>query len=111
MANLATQTINRAGLEPAYSNAAGGGDTFAPADDVLLHVKNGGGAPITVTIDTPHQAFDGAEIEDIEVAIPAGEERLIGPFPANHFADPADGRAHVAYSGVTSVTVGVLKLA
>jgi hypothetical protein len=52
MAALTVQNIGEAGLEAAYASAGGSGDTIA--DDgtqrTFLHVKNGGGSDITVTI-------------------------------------------------------------
>jgi hypothetical protein len=110
MAALSNQSVKRAGLKPAYASAAGGGDTFEPGENVYLHAKNGSGGAITVTIVTPRKVI-GADIADIAVAIPAGEEKLIGPFPAQHFADPTTGLASVTYSGVTSLTIGAFELA
>lgn len=108
MALLATQSITRAGVLPTYS-AASANDTFAPGKDVFLHVKNGGGSSCNVTITTPGSVA-GEPIADRVVAVPNGSERMIGPFPYEHFADPADGLADVAFSFLTSVTVAVLSL-
>jgi hypothetical protein len=38
------------------------------------------------------------------------EERMIGPFPANFFADPTTGLATITHGFTTSVTSGVFKL-
>ena len=110
MAVLAVQRITRAGLAPAYSAAAGGGDKFSPTDRTFLHVKNGGGSPITATVVTPKQTSYGAAIADIAVSVPAAGERMIGPFPRQHFADTDDALADITYSAVTSVTVAVVEL-
>lgn len=110
MAVLNPQKITRAGLNPSYAAAGAGGDEFIPDKDTYLHVKNGSGGSLNVTIVTPREAFDGAAIADTVVAVPASGERLIGPFPAEHYASPADGKADITYSGVTSLTVAVLKL-
>jgi hypothetical protein len=40
----------------------------------------------------------------------ATADKIYGPFPASTFADPSDGLVHLAYSAVTSVTVGVYRL-
>lgn len=109
MAQLASQAVTRGGLSPSYANAAAGGDTFTPTRDTVLHAKNGSGASITVTVATPGTEI-GLPIADVAVAVPAGEERLIGPFPHEHFADPADGLAHITYSDVTSLTVAALEI-
>ncbi len=111
MATFATQEVRRSGLAPAYSAAAGGGDSFTPDNDTFIHVKNASGASITVTVVTPGSAFEDTTISDIAVSVPATTgDRMIGPFPPQHFADPSDGLADITYSGVTSLTVAVLKL-
>jgi hypothetical protein len=110
MAVLNPQKITRAGLNPAYAAAGAGGDEFVPDSDTYLHVKNGAGVPQTVTVVTPGEAFEGAAIADIAVAVPAGGERIIGPFPADDFADPSNGRADITYSGVVTLTIAVIRL-
>lgn len=110
MADLATQTIDRAGKTPTYSSAAGGGDKFIPDKDVFIHVKNGSGGAITVTVATPGDV-DGEAIADRAVSVGATSEKMIGPFPKQLFANPADsGKAAITYSGVTSLTIAVLEL-
>lgn len=111
MALLATQNVTRAGLAPAYSAAAAGGDEFTPSKDTILHVKNGHTAAQTVTVVTPKQTEYGADIADTAVSVPAGSERLVGPFPYQHYANPADGKADITYSGVTALTVAVVQVA
>lgn len=112
MAALATQTIVPGGLGPTYAAAAGGGDSFTPDKDTFLHVKNGGGSPITVTIAVPGTERYGVATADLAVSVPNAGERMIGPFPADVFADSSiAGAAAVTYSGVTSVTIGVFKAA
>lgn len=110
MALLTTQSVDRSGLQPAFGAAAAGGDSFAPGDLVFLHVKNGGASAMTVTIVTPKEAFEGAAIDDTAVSVPASDERMIGPFPRRHYADPTDGLADITYSAVTSVTIAVIEL-
>lgn len=110
MALLATQSVALTGLAPAYAAAAGGGDTFAPDKDTLLHVKNASGAPISVTIITPRTDPVGNAVADVVVSVPATTgDRMIGPFPAEIFADPTTGVANITYSGVTSLTVAIVK--
>lgn len=109
MADLIAQEIDLDGLAAAYSAASVGGDTLTPNIDVFLHVKNGGGSSINVTVVTPNLAAGGLAIADSVTAIPAASDRFIGPFPAKHFARSSDGKADITYSAVTSVTVAVLK--
>ncbi len=109
MATLATQSITRAGLEATYAAAAGGGDKFAPDANAVLHVKNGSGGDITVTVATQGTVV-GNPIADNAVVVTAGEERFIGPWPYEHYSAAADGLAAITYSGVTSLTVAVFRL-
>lgn len=108
MATLTAQAIVRTGLEPSYASAAGGGDEFVNTGVQALHVKNGSGGDIVVTIETPN-AVDTLAIADRDVTVPAGEERIIGPFPTSHYND-ANGKVQITYDGVTSLTVAVLQL-
>jgi hypothetical protein len=107
MAALSTQQVTRAGLNPSYSAAGGSGDTFNPARGVCLHVKNGSGGSINVTVASP-RTVHGLAVQSLVVAVPAGGERLIGPFPADVFQDTT-GTAAVTYSASASVTVAVLQ--
>lgn len=110
MATLTVQDVKRTGVGPTYAAAAGGGDKFAPSKDTFLHAKNGSAGALTVTVVTPNEAFKDVAIADVAVSVPAGGERMIGPFPAEHFANSADGLADITYSGVTSLTIGAFKL-
>lgn len=112
MAVLTAQNITRAGLEATYAAVAGGGDTFV--DDgsgrTFVHVKNGSGANVEVTVASTATAAanSGLAVADLVVDVTAGEERMIGPFGAN-FRD-GDGVVSLSYESATSVTIAVLKL-
>lgn len=108
MAELAVQQITRSGLNPAFTAAAGGGDTFDNDGATYLHVKNGGAGAITVTINSQKPCDQGFD-HDITVNVPAGGERIIGPFPRDRFNNDS-GEVAVSYSGVTSVTVAAVKM-
>ncbi len=108
MALIASQNVTRTGLAPTYAAAGAGGDEFAPSKDALIHVKNGSAGALTVTIITPKQTSYGADIADTVVSVPATGERVIGPFPYEHYADPTDGKGDITYSGVTTLTIAVL---
>lgn len=109
MAALNAQTIVRAGLQATLVAATSGGDTIPVGDNVILVLNNGSGSSITATVVTPGTE-GGLAIADQTIVVPAGARVNAGPFPAELFADPTDGRAHVTYSAVTSLTVGVLRL-
>lgn len=111
MATLATQSVKRSGLAPAYAAAAAGGDKFTPTSGTFLHVKNSDAAAHTVTVATPKQVIPDIETGDLAVSVPAGGERLIGPFPASHFGNPADtGLAAITYDAVTGVTIAAIQV-
>lgn len=107
----AVQRITLPGLAPALTAPNSDGDIL-PAGQVALWVKNGAGAPITVTVQTPGTVA-GLAIADATVSVPAAGERMLGPFPTSVFAQPADAGVGalgvlVDYSSVTSVTRAVL---
>lgn len=111
MAKIEEQVITVAGVGPAYSAAAGGGDTFDPDQDTFIHVKNGHTSPQTVTIVTPRVDPSTGQAEaDIAVSVPNAGERMIGPFPFEVYADPATGLGSLTYSGVVALTLAVLKV-
>lgn len=97
------------GVNPAFAAATGGGDKVSPNDRGYLHVRNGGGSPMTVTVVTPGNDKYGQPRPDIAVSVPAAGDRMVGPFPSD-LADPADGLVAITYSGVTSVTVAAITL-
>jgi len=95
-------------LAPAAATASTG-DTFANTGKEMLYVKNGSGSSINVTIDAPATCdFNvGANAaHDQVVAVAAGVEKLIGPFPVARFN--AAGLVTVICSAVTTVTVAVI---
>lgn len=112
MAVLTVVTPDRNGGEVwALTAAAGGGDSFPNTGKEFFHVKNGSGAPINVTFAHAGQVDAGdanLAVPDLVVAVAAGVERIVGPFPTQQYND-ANNRVPVTYSDVTSVTVGVMK--
>lgn len=113
MATLTTNVVNaQAGFrdDNALVAAAGGGDAFAPGLDTFIRVNNGGGAGITVTFATPG-TVGGNAIADGGGTVTNAQSRMFGPFPADLYGDPTTGLVTTTYSGVTSVTVGVFRIA
>lgn len=114
MAVLVVQNIAAAGLKPAYT-AVNASDTaiLNQAQRNFLHVKNGGGSPINVTITAVKtsarvQGVGVVTVSDRVVAVPAGEERMIGPITEAYL--DTDGEVTIGYSGTTSVTAGMFSL-
>lgn len=106
MATLTVTAVSRAGVAaaPVAATAGAGGDEFENDGRTLVEVVNGGGAPITVTLDIK-STVDGGAVTDPTVSVAAGARKRIGPFPTGVYNDTTTGRAKVTFSGVTSVTV------
>jgi len=105
---LTVQSMVNTGLEATYAACNADGNYFTNNGETFLHVINGSGGDITVTVDSPTECSQG-ETHDIAVVVTAGEERMIGPLNQSRFNDD-DGRAQVTYSGVTSLTAAAIKL-
>lgn len=108
MATLTPQQVVRTGLEATYTAAAGGGDVFPNTGREIVDIVNGGGGDITLTIVTPG-TYQGQALADDAVVVTAGERRHVGPFPPEMYNN-SSGQVALAYSGVTSVTVAILKI-
>lgn len=104
MATLAIQTIDNDGLTPAYVSAAGGGDKVVCGQGCYVHVKNGSGGSITVTVVTPETVDGDLAVGDRNVSVAAGAEAKIAV--GSRYRNPSDGLAALTYSGVTSLTIG-----
>jgi hypothetical protein len=107
VAQLSTQQVTLTAAAVTYTAASGGGDTFLADEKTFAHIKNGSGGAITVTFATPG-TVSGLAIADLAVSVPAGGDRVVGPFPPGLFGSAA-GLVDVTYSGVTSLTVGILR--
>jgi hypothetical protein len=110
MALIATQSITRAGLNVTYT-AASTADTFLPGRNVWLHFKNTNAATRDLTVVAPGNVIDGVARGDVTRTIAATTgDVMIGPFPADIFADPTDGNADYTLSASAGVTVACLDL-
>jgi len=108
MAVLTVQDVTAAGITPVYVAASADGDSFPNNGRVMLHVKNEGTADIGVTVVSAKTCNFGFQ-HDIVVSVPAGGEKMIGPFSPERFNDD-QGQVQVNYSDVTSVTVAALEI-
>jgi hypothetical protein len=110
MALLSIQTIKASGTTPSYTTAAGGGDKVSlAAPNTFLHVKNGGGSSITVTITTQSNSYKGLTVPDRTVTVAAAGEAMIGPLDPSLHSD-INVQASIGYSAVTSVTIAALRI-
>jgi hypothetical protein len=105
---LSLQTMSVTGLEATYASCNADGNYFTNNGHTFMHVINGSGGDITVTVDSPTECNQGST-HDVTVTVTAGEERMIGPFEQGRFNDD-DGRVQVSYSTVTSLTAGAIKI-
>src|SRR5207244_332394 len=112
MATLTTQVINRAGAVITPVAAAGGGDAMEVGSGMMLEVVNGGGSPITVTLNIPAaRTYEpNVAITSPAVSVTNGTTKWFGPIDAATFADTTTGLLTITYSAVTSVTVAAVKL-
>lgn len=109
MAELTVQSITDSGLNPSYAAADAAGDSFeSNGTSTFFHVKNGDASAHTVTVAS--QVTDppaGTAADDLAVSVPAGEERMIGPFPRSAYHD-ANGLVQATYDAVTGMTVAAI---
>lgn len=111
MALLTVGEIDRDGFDPvggAVACEAGGDSVPNDNGDVFVRVANGDASQHTVTIVT-QKTVDGQAVADRTVDIPAGEERLIGPFPPGTYND-TNQRTQFTYDAVASMTIAAVKL-
>ena len=107
MAALTTQEVTQAGATLSFASCAGGGDTFVNDGNTFLYVKNGSGGALTVTVAAPG-TYRGATITAQAVSVGAGSEKCIKPYPPE-ITQPAAATTAITYSGVTSLTIAVVK--
>lgn len=107
MAALTTEVITQTGIEPTFNSAAAGGDTFTHGAKTYIHIKNDDASPHTATLVSQFSATPGIGPVDLDIVVPAGEERIAGPFSTN-FKDSA-GDVNITYDAVTSVSIAVLQ--
>lgn len=106
MALLTIQRPTLAGTAITYAAAAEAGDEFPNDGRVRLSVRNANESAVTVTVASPGTCNQGGT-HAVEVTVPAGGERLIGPFARDRF-NAQDGNVDVGYSAHEDVTVAVI---
>ena len=109
MATLTAQSIAYTGTAVTLAAADAEGDRVAYNRNTFLWVKNGDTDPHTVTVSSEAPISPGLVQADVAVAIPAGEERLIGPFSQTGFRN-SDGFVTWEYDAVTDVTIAAVSI-
>lgn len=109
---IATQKLAQAGLAPSYT-AAAASQKIKPGPRTFLHVRNAHNADHTITLDDPTSVTPvGASAfnPDVAVSVVQATSKFIGPVD-DRFADRADtGRADIAWSATTSMSVASLQI-
>lgn len=108
MATITAQSISLPSLLATYAAAAVGGDQVYAEDRLVLHVKNGHSSSQTVTVVSQRPGLAGYAATSNAVAVANATERFIPLFPREAFTD-ANGYIQLTYSGVTALTVAVLR--
>lgn len=104
---LTAQPATDAGLTPTYVAAdAANGMTYRLVPHRILHVLNGSGSALTVTINTPG-TVNGLAIADRTITVAAGAPAFIALGSDAPYAQ-ADGTCYVDFSSATSITVAVI---
>jgi hypothetical protein len=102
MATLTVQPASKTGTTLNFVAATAGGDiVHNSAGNARLHVKNGSGSSITVTVPAVDRCNQGS-LHDLSIPVAAGAEAEVAlPKYCNH---PVNGTA-VHYSASATVTV------
>jgi len=108
---ITVQETIRTGLTPAYAACNVDGNSWDNSgENSYLHIKNGSGGAIVVTIPTPGFVDTDLAIADRTISIGAGAEAKIGPFRNTTYKQDSDNTVHIDYASVTSMTIGIFKL-
>lgn len=104
---LTTQKFTTKGLEATYVAPHADGVSFRNSGKQLLHVKNGSGSSINVTLKIG-KTVQGQTVAAPVVAVAAGDEMFFGPFPDDYDQQDGTDNVYVDFSAVTDVTVAAL---
>lgn len=103
MAALTTQSLTTPPIT--YAAATSGGDTFAWAPGVFVHLKNVNAATRTVTV-AGQTACNQGFLHNKVYTVPANDELFIEPLDGA-LAD-GSGNVHLTYSAVVGLSLAVL---
>lgn len=110
------QTVEAIGLAAVYDPVTMDGIAFVNDGAAIVHVKNGSGVTVTVTVQSVGEV-DGITIPHLTVAVPAGTEAFAGAFAPDTYNQGEDpdvdvdfGKVYVDFSSAASVTVAVLEV-
>jgi hypothetical protein len=106
---LTVQKPTIAGVVLTYT-AVNSSDKFTNTGKEFAHVKNGSGSSVTVTFAAAGADEFGivAAAHDVVVTVPAGSDRVVGPFDPHRFND-VNGQLTVNYSATTTITAAIFQ--
>jgi len=111
MADLVVKKVIKTGLnpnDPVYVACTEGGDAVLNGGFTFLHVVNGHSGAQEVTVNSVAPCSQGFD-HDVVVSVPAGEERMIGPFECGRFND-ANQKLAITYDSVTALTIAAIEV-
>lgn len=95
------------GITVSLSAASGDGHSFLNTGDTFVMITNSYTDTITPTFVTPGQV-GGLNIEDVSVAISAGQTKLIGPFAIGLFNQPSGSDKNRVYLNWNATVTGTV---
>ena len=112
MAELTVQQITETGAAATYVAATAEGDTADNNGNMFLHIKNGSGGAITVTITALTTSVESGMYGELRKSnsatiLDAGTEAFVGGFAPAAFND-GNGEIAITYTAVTSLTIAAL---
>lgn len=109
MAVLTLNPITMVGTKPTFVPCNAGGDQAATGFGYVLIFKNTSGAPITVTIAVPGTLPNGVAYPDTPYVVAATTGEAWVPVP-DLYQDPTTFNAMITYTGVTNLTVALVRM-
>lgn len=100
-------TMSASGVTQTLSAASGDGHKFTNMGEEFIVVANDYTATITLTVVTGGTVA-GLDIEDVDVAISAGQTKLIGPFPKPVFNQPGGSDFNKVYLNWNAAVTGTV---
>ena len=106
MATLNVIDVGLDGATPSFTACDVNGDTFSCLGNEMIYIKNGHTSAQKVKL-TAQSSCNQGYLHDVEVSVPAGEERMIAMISPNRFGQTVS----ISYpDGVTSLTIMVVRV-
>ena len=110
MALLTVQKVTAAGITLSFAAAGTPSDTFANDGKAIVYVKNGAGAPITVTMTSTVATLPpGTTTANQVITVANGSEKSF-LIPPTGYNVQSTGIVTMVYSDSTDITVAVVSV-